>query len=285
MTLNESRAWPLLCPWAAAVLCAALLSGSPPARAADAADALNDSFYLSLGSFILKTDTKVRLNGEDLDGSLLDWEQTFGSGDVTRFRIDGHWRFADRHKLRFLWFNSSRSDSRRIEHEIDWGGETFPADTRVDARFDFDTYELAYEYAFLRRPGYELAGSIGLHHTDLALALSARVSANGEQIKEDISEKASAAAPLPVVGLHGTWILPYQLWLDLSAQYFAISIDEYDGRLVDYKATLTWQPRKWLGLGLGYNKFAVDVDVGKDTFDGSLDWAYSGPMIFYSAVF
>ena len=194
MTLNESRAWPLLCPGPAAVLCAALLSGPPSARADGAADVLNDSFYLSLGSFTLKIDTKVRLNGEDLDGSLVDWEQTFGSGDVTRIRIDGHWRLADRHKLRFLWFNSSRSDSRRIEHEIDSGDETFPADTRVDARFDFDTYELAYEYAFLRRPGYELAGSIGLHPTDLALALSARVSANGEQLMEDISEKASAAA-------------------------------------------------------------------------------------------
>jgi hypothetical protein len=285
MSMNESRAWQLRSHWPAAVLCAALLSGSASARAADAADVLNDSFYLSLGSFIISTDTKVRLNGENLEGSLVDWEQTFGSGDVTRFRIDGQWRFADRHKLRFLWFSSSRSDSRRIEDEIDWGDETFPVDARVSSQFDFDTYELAYEYAFLRRPGYELSGSIGVHYTDLALALSAKASANEGQITEDIREEASTGAPLPAVGLRGTWTLPYHLWLDFSAQYFAISIDEYDGSLVDYKATLTWQPRKWFGLGFGYNKFAIDVDVSKDTFDGSLDWAYSGPMIFYSAFF
>ena len=29
----------------------------------------------------------------------------------------------------------------------------------------------------------------------------------------------------------------------------------------------------------------VDVDVEKNSFDGSLDWTYEGPMIFYSASF
>jgi hypothetical protein len=29
----------------------------------------------------------------------------------------------------------------------------------------------------------------------------------------------------------------------------------------------------------------MDVDVEKDRFDGSLDWTYSGPMLFYSASF
>jgi hypothetical protein len=81
------------------------------------------------------------------------------------------------------------------------------------------------------------------------------------------------------------WRLPYDLWIDASGQFFALSIDDYDGSLRDYKLVLTWQPKRWLGVGIGYDRFAVDVDVDKDRFRGSLDWTYSGPMLFYSAAF
>ena len=64
-----------------------------------------------------------------------------------------------------------------------------------------------------------------------------------------------------------------------------MSIDEYDGSLQDYRVAVVWQPGKWLGVGLGYNQFNVDVDVEKERFDGSLDWTYRGPMLFYSATF
>jgi hypothetical protein len=64
-----------------------------------------------------------------------------------------------------------------------------------------------------------------------------------------------------------------------------LSIDEYDGNLQDYRVLAMWQPNKWLGLGVGYNQFTVDVDVEKDSFNGSLDWEYSGPMAYYSVVF
>ena len=74
-------------------------------------------------------------------------------------------------------------------------------------------------------------------------------------------------------------------WIDASAQYFSLSIDEYDGSLVDYRVAAIWQPKKWLGLGVGYNSFTIDVDVDKSDFSGSLDWGYSGPQIFLSGSF
>ncbi len=101
----------------------------------------------------------------------------------------------------------------------------------------------------------------------------------------DISNEASVAAPLPVIGLRGIWDLSHNFWLDATAQFFALSIDDIDGNLQDYRVMVTWQPKKWLGVGLGYNHFTLDVDVSKDDFDGSLDWTYGGPMIFYSASF
>jgi hypothetical protein len=263
----------------------ALIAFSPAAFADEAPNLLTDSFSLGLGTFIVGTDTKVRLDGNTGGGDQVDWENTFGGGDVTRFRLDGSWRFADRHQLRFLWFSAGRSDQATLEEDIEWGGEIFPVTAKVKGEFNFDIYELAYEYAFLRRDSYELTGTIGLHYTELSLALSAKASASGGTLTGDIREEGSVGAPLPVIGLRGLWSLPHNLWLNATAQYFALSIDEYDGSLQDYKLMLTWQPKKWLGLGIGYNRFAVDVDVDKTDFAGSLDWSYDGPMIQYSAVF
>lgn len=270
----------------AVLACAAVwLGAAPTAVADDAPNVLEDSWQLSLGVFTLDTDTEVRLNGDVQAGTDVDWENTFGSGDVTRFRIDGQWRFADRHKARFMWFNASRSESETIQEEIVWGDETFPVNAKVDGEFDFDVYELAYEYAFLRRETYELNASIGLHYTDLALSLAAKASTSGGSLTTDIKEEASVGAPLPVVGLRGLWRLPHNFWIDAQAQFFYLSIDDYDGNLQDYKVTVHWQPKRWLGFGLGYNRFAVDVDVDADQFNGSLDWTYEGPMLSYSAVF
>jgi hypothetical protein len=255
------------------------------AVAGEAPDLLTDAFYVSLGTYTIETDTEVSLNGSSSAGTRVDWESTFGAGDVTRFRVDGQWRFADRHKVRFMWFDSSRENTRTLEEEIVWGDETFPVNARTRAEFSFAIYELAYEYAFLRRENYEVTGSFGLHYTELELELSARAESSGGTLDADISDSGDVGAPLPVVGLRGLWSLPYDLWIDAQAQYFAVDIDDIDGSLTDLRLMVNWQPKSWLGLGIGYNQFTVDVDIEKNSFDGSLDWTYEGPMIFLSGSF
>lgn len=265
----------------------AVTLGSTAVAADEGPSILEDPYYLSLGTFVLDSDTEVRFDGDTSVGTPIDWENTFGGGDQTRFRVDGHWRFGDtgRHKMRFLWFSSSRSGSRTIDEEIEYGGEVFPVNVKVDAEFAFDVYELAYEYAFLKRDTYELDGSIGLHYASLSASLAAKASNSNGNLSGDIERSGDVDAPLPVIGLRGLWALPHNFFLDAGAQFFALSIDEYDGNLQDYRVMVTWQPKKWLGIGLGYNQFNVDVDVDGDKFNGSLDWKYRGPMLSYSAVF
>jgi hypothetical protein len=252
------------------------------AQAEDVPDFLNDSFHLALGSYIVNTDTTLSVDGDVSTGTPIDWEDTFGGGDLTRFRIDGQWRFADRHKARFMVFNTSRSKSRTLTEEIEFDGTVYPVNAKVDADFSFDIYELAYEYSILKHESYEVAGSLGVHYTTLSAGLKAKAASSNGTLSTDLDSDASVDLPLPVIGLRGTWGLPHNLWIDAGAQFFALSIDEYDGNLQDYRVALTWQPRKWLGLGIGYNVFRVDVDVDKQNFGGSLDWQYDGPMLSYS---
>src|SRR5688572_33091970 len=124
---------------------------------------LNDTLTATLGSYIIESDTKVRLDGLSGQGTEVNLSQSFGGGDGTRFRVDGAWRFGDsrRHKLRGMWFNFSQNRSAEFDREINWGDATFPINTTIESVYEFDIYELAYEYAFLRRENLELSGPFG----------------------------------------------------------------------------------------------------------------------------
>ena len=267
-----------------AACAAALLVGSA-AEAERAPHPLTDRFQVTLGTFLLTSEPTVQLNGETRRGDRVDWDSEFGRMDAKRFRLESHWRFAERHKIRAVAFSLSRERSEVLEESIDWGGDTYPVHAEVRAEFSFEILEVAYEYAFLRRENYELGASIGFHYTSLDASLDASAEASSGTLSEDLNDSAGVAAPLPVIGFSGMWSLSRDFWLDASAQFFALAIDEYDGYLHSYRASLTWQPKSWLGIGVGYSVFSIDVSVENDDFNGVLDWVYGGPMIFYRASF
>ncbi len=94
-----------------------------------------------------------------------------------------------------------------------------------------------------------------------------------------ITESGDVGAPMQVIGLRELWALPRNFWLDHSAQYFALEIDEDYGSLVNLRAIVLWQRRQWLGIGLGYDRFAVNVNAAKDRYNRTPDRTYQGPMI------
>ena len=260
-----------------------------PAMSADEPNVLEDPFIIALGTYLVDADTDLELKGDAGEaGTPIDWNRTFGEGSLTRFRLDGQWRFGDseRHKLRAMWFNTDRSESKTVDRDIEWGGETFPVNTKVKGELQYDIIELAYEYAFLRRDTYEISASIGAYYLGLDTKLSATVTGGtGGTTERKVSRDGGFDAPLPVLGLRAQWVLPYDLSLDLAGQYFSANIDEYDGDLQNYRATLTWQPNKWFGLGVGYDWFSADLDVDASKFKGSANWTFSGPMAYYSISF
>ncbi len=256
-----------------------------PARA-EAPDLLERPFVLSLGAFILNTDTKVRLGGSTTEaGTPIEWEGVFGKGDVNRFRFDGTWRFAERHELRATWFDFSRTGSGTADFEVDWGDATFPASTELTGTTRFSVFELSYGYVFVRRDSFEISATAGLHYTQLRMSISGTVDQGGGSVPVDASDTGRFDVPLPVIGLHGLWHVGRDFWVDAGVQYFTLAYGDYDGSIIDLKATLIWQPRDWVGIGVGYNRFDVDVDVDNSSWRGSLDWSYEGPQVFYSVAF
>ncbi len=263
---------------------ATLMSAVVPAAQAD--DSLiQERGQISLGTFTNNSEMKIRVDAEGDQGSVVDWGNTFGDKDVTRFRIDGLWRINPRHHVRVMYTDYSREASETIDRDIEWQGDTFPASATVRSHLGFTIIEAAYEYAFVSSDKYELVASAGLHYTKMEASLKATIDAGGGGGAVEVGGPAEVNAPLPVIGARGMWRMGGNFYLDGQVQYFALSFDDFDGSILNYRAAVIWQPKKYIGVGVGFDSFNIDVDVEKDRMTGSTDWTYSGPQVFLNVSF
>jgi hypothetical protein len=235
---------------------------------------LDDRFSISLGAFITDRDTDTQLNSATLGaGTNIDFESDLGlDASDTVVRLDGHYRFAQKHRANFSVFDLSRDSSAAIQRDIQYGDEIFLLDTVVNANFDLRIYKLTYTYSVMQRDRGYLGVSIGAHIADSTIGLS-------EQSLGQ-AEISSITAPLPVLGLRGAYEFTDRLTLIASGEFFVVEFDNVDGSLVDLYLGLDYQIIEHLAFGLGYNRVDFDVDATKSDFSGSLDWRYSGALLF-----
>jgi hypothetical protein len=274
-----------------AALCAGIAAGSVFAQAAEpAASLLDDTWTVSVGAFVLGTHISGSLNGQAVKNPEIDFDETFGqANDATRVRADVLWRITPAHHLRLMYFNNKVDRSNVLNEDIAWGDFTFQKGANVEFRQKLETVELAYEYAFLRAPAYEVSASVGVHYSGLNLRLAGAATitdGSGNVTNVASATKADTVpAPLPVVGLHGVWMLTPQWYIDAQGQFFKVSIGPYDGHWSDLRLGATWMFSRHLGVGLGYNRFTTTINVDKDAFDGRLKTGYSGAQAVLTASF
>ncbi len=123
-----------------------ILTLAPPGVAAEIG---SERFVISLGAFITDRDTSTRVDSSTLGrGTTIVLEDDLGlDSSQTVFRIDGHFRIAERHRLDFSVFDLSRDSTWTIDQNIQYGDEVFLADTTIDSNFDLNIYKIAYTYS------------------------------------------------------------------------------------------------------------------------------------------
>lgn len=268
----------------AATLCSCML-GTAHAGEHNPLDA---KFMVDAGWFFASTDVRVRVDGEStaMPGTDIDLEDTFDIGSFERFRAEALWRVGGRHALRAMYFATERSATRSTDRDILFRDTSFPLSTSITARSQLDVAQFSYEYAFVRKDDYEIAGGIGVHWFDMGLRLSGTLAAQGGSVSNEAQVEASTEAPLPVLGVRGLWRLSPDFYLAGQVQYFYIELDPYSGSLVDLKASLLWQATDRLGIGVAYNDFRFGVDLeGRRDFDGRLRWNYGGAFAYMTLMF
>ena len=259
-------------------------------RSAPEPGLLTDRIVASAGGFIMATDLKATLNGQSTKDPQVNFNESLGTGgDFTRTRADLLWRINPKHHVRFMYFKNDVTRTRTIDAPLEWGDYTFQANATVNTHNSTKVYELAYEYAFMRRPTYEVAASAGLHVVDMSIQLSGNATftdSNGNVTPASFSTSQShLPAPLPVIGLRANWAIAPQWYLDAQVQIFKFNYEGFNGTWSDLRAGATWMFSRHIGVGIAYNRFHVNVDVNRANFNGNLTLGYSGAQAFLTGSF
>ena len=244
-----------------------------------------ERFSLSLGGFFADLSSDVRIGSKTLGlGTDIDVEDALGLESSTFvFRSDALYRFgrSRRHRIDFTYFDLSRDSTKTLEADIDFGEKQFTAGATVDSEFDLIFYNLAYTYSFFQDDRFDLGASFGFHITDIGLKVS--VSATGT------AEEQKITAPLPVLGLRGTFALTPKLFLKQSIEFFYLEIDTFRGLLTDINLALEYNVWKRVGLGLGYNTLRLDIEAEAEDYPqidlkGNIAFTYGG-ILFYGKLY
>lgn len=232
-----------------------------------------DRFKLNLGAFIPYFNSNLRVDSKTLgQGDDLELEDRLGLDEnITEFRVDGYYRFFERHRLQFGYYKLSRSATAQLIPPFQFGDIDFDG-LQVITDTDVKIYEASYMYSFLQNDNLELAGTLGAQTVDIDMSISG----NGGLA----TESASVVGPLPVIGLDLVYKFTPDLHFTTRAQFFTLEFEEYDGTLIDFRASLEYMLFENFGLGVGYNIFNFNVEVDGSKLLGDVDYKFQGVNVF-----
>ena len=277
---SEKRTWRVAAPL---VFAAITLLGFSDVHAQD-----NDKFKFSAGVFsVFKHDSAMSLTSTSAGlGVSFSPEDSLGwKGEQSVLRLDGRYRFTDKHSLSMSWYRISTDGDRSIQKDIEWLGRdgnviTIPVGASVKSSLEYDIVKLAYLWSFYHSDKVELSVGGGIHLTDIGVNLEASVTNNGVS-----ASKADMLAPLPVVSLRLAYdVTPKFSWF-WQAELFAISVGDWDGTYSDLQLGMEYQLLQNVGVGIGLGSNALKVLEETDKSRFNYDNRISGINLFISANF
>jgi hypothetical protein len=258
------------------LICTVLLQAGPAA----AEEELPDRLMLRLGGYSIRNASTIgRLDANNLPvGTYVDFHDTLGGDDhATVFRLDGLYRFNERHALGFSWYSVKFSGSTELGQDIWWNGVNYPLNTQVDSEIKFDVYKVNYQYSLYHKEEVELGMIFGLHIMKTFAGINAiSISQSGNE---------SITAPLPVWGLFADYKFTPRLSAFYNYQFFFVNYqDVVKGGLMDFLLGLEYRLFRHVALGAAYNRFGLHVKAKGDNQTLYFDSNWNGGML-YGAVY
>ena len=278
----------------AAVL-AMVVGTADNAVAADEAIAFGkETFKLSLGYYRPNFNSRVAVGvtGAAPPGDI-NPEQDLGlDNNLGGARFDGYWRFADRHRIYFGYYNLDRSASKVLTKDIGpiqipslGVNDTILAGSNVNVDAKWEVFILGYDYSFYKTDTVEVAGLIGLNVAQLGTKLSGTLITSGHGTLTGETAGSTITAPLPAIGLSGDWAIDDRWRIRGHAGAFKITINNIDAKVVDASVAGEYRIYGNIWGGLGYSLLNASAEKNDGTSDASLDWRTGGLQLYASMLF
>jgi hypothetical protein len=267
------------------VLTIGILWGGAGAGAAHA-QALEDRYWFEAQAYWPDVDTTVSVAGPNgLVGTKIDLESDLDLSDrktLPAFLAGA--RIGERWSLIGEYYGLDRSGSASTSRDIDFDDVTYSAGGTLSSGFDTKVYRAAVGYSFIKSDKAELGASVGLHVTQFKLSISGQGHVGAAAVQSEL-RKRDALAPLPTLGLFGAYQIAPRLVISGRVDYLSLKVGDYDGRLVNTEARLSYRLLKNVGIGAAYRYVDYDLNIDKEHWQGELAYKFKGPALFLQAVF
>ena len=176
------------------------------------------------------------------------------------FRLDGHFRFNNKHRITYSWYRISSEGSKVLEEEIDWEDEdgnaiVIPVGARVDTVLKYDIFKVGYLWSFYhseKRLNWQLGQ--GLHTTRFKVGLQAETTSSGGEATD-----VALTVPLPVLSISLTYNVTSKFYWHFKSEAFALTYDDWEGNYVDTILAMEYRVAKHVGLGIGLAHNALKI--------------------------
>ncbi len=246
----------------------------------------DERFLFVGGVFLPAIDTSVRVDNANTGGigDEINLEDDLGFDDTqTTFYGNFTWRFFPRHRLGVGYFRFKDDTTATAQRNLEIGDEIFPVGASLSSEFEFEIFPIYDSYSFIKREKMEFGGSVGLHWYRIDFMVGGSLSLGN--LDADAQVTAKANAPLPLLGLSFRYNFTPKWTASIQGEAFALSIDDFDGNLVNLAARTQYWFFNHFGAGLALNWFRLDVEVDSSDWRGELEYKYWGPQIYITARF
>ena len=259
-----------------------LLSMSPSAMAIDAEANPIFTNRIVFGGGVFQAKTDAVIGAESLNGNMqaeLDFDDLGLDESVSSPMAYALLRLGKRWRIELDYTNVENSGSGSVD-AIDLGGIVIPVKATANSEVNTRFITTRLGFSIVRNETAELGLSAGLSAARIEAGLSGTVEGIGSG-----SGFVSAEVPLPSLGLYGTLALTKKLSIGGRAGLFSIDIDEDEGDLQDFFASVDYFFTKNVGVGLGYKYINIDVTIKEDDYRQIYKIRQSGPVAYLSLGF
>lgn len=267
-----------------APLALALLAIAGPAQAQYA----KDRFWAEASFFRPHVDSSIEINSTTNPGigTDIDMEGDLGlDNDESLPAFLAGARISRNFSIVAEYFSIGRDATHTLDRNITIEGVTYPVAGSVTTEFNTDIYRLVLSYSFIRTDKAEAGASIGLHATDFEVGIEGSGTIGGGAPGQIQTRRQDFLAPIPTLGVYASYEILPRLTLSGRADYLSLSIDDYDGRLLNAQAKLSYRVLDNVGLGIAYRHVDYRVDVEKERYEGRFQYEFSGPAVFLEVGF
>jgi Outer membrane protein beta-barrel domain len=268
-----------------AVLAMAVIVATAGAAAPAAAQAVDDKYWIEASAYFPGINTNATVSRPGMPGTDIDLEKDLGlDKHETLPAIYAGWRFSKRFSVTGEYYGLDRNSSRTLTRDITFDGVTFPLSATVDGKFRSDVYRLTLGYAFYQSENAEFGAGIGLHATNFEVGLH-RVNPAGPAAGVTLTQREDFLAPLPTVGVYGTYQFTPKWILNGRVDYLSLTLGDYSGSILNAQAALGYRFNQTFQAGIDYRYVEYNLDVNRNRYTASIDYKFSGPSIFLRASF